>query len=472
MGYVKGEARTQGSLFPTSLDELVPEDHVCRVIEAFVDSLDLAALGFQLARPASTGRPPYDPADLLKLYLYGYLHQIRSTRRLERESQRNIEVMWLLGRLTPDFKTIARFRQYNGEPLRATCARFVQFCRRARLLAGDWVAIDGSKFRAGTSGKAVWSAKRLARERRKLQERIDSYLTTLDEVDEQENEHEVDPEAVREALAQLEQRRQEQEQIEQELEEAGSRYLVRGEPESRVMRGHGPAYNVQSAVDAEHHLIVYHQVSNEATDNRSLAPVATQARDVLALESLKVVADAGYANGEQLNELEEARMTPYVAANRATNNQNGGGQFQAHEFDYDEDSDTLRCPAGKVLTRKQLQRRDKQVIYQAREADCHGCALKAQCTSRRRRLVGRHLYEPALQRAAQRTRAQHMRLRRSVVEHPFGSLKYQIFGHPRFLLRGLQGAATEMALGVLAYNLRRAMKVLGSAEMQRLLRTA
>jgi len=472
MGYIKGEARTQGSLFPTSLDELIPETHVCRVIEAFVDSLDLADLGFQQAEPAGKGRPPYDPADLLKLYLYGYLHQLRSTRRLERESQRNIEVMWLLARLTPDFKTIARFRQYNGEPLRATCARFVQFCRRARLLSDEWVAIDGSKFRADASDKAVWNAKRLAHERERVHQRMEAYLQALDDADKHDRDDDLDPDAVRAALASLEQRQHEHEHIERELEASDSPHLVRTELDARVMRGHGPAYNVHTAVDAEHHLIVHHQLTAEATDNRSLAPMARQSREVLDLSTLRVVADAGYANGEHLAELEAQGITPYVAAKRTTNNKNGGRHFQANEFDYDEDTDTLRCPAGKTLTRKTTQRRQKQVVYEAREHDCQSCPLKRQCTSSRRRQVTRHLYEAALQRTATRTRGRHMRLRRSVVEHPFATLKYQIFGHPRFVMRGFNGAATEMALAVLAYNIKRAMTVLGTTEMQRLLNRA
>ncbi|WP_405228431.1 IS1182 family transposase [Lentisalinibacter sediminis] len=472
MSYVRGESRTQGTLFPTSLDELVGDDHVCRVIEAFVEGLELGEMGFSRACPSATGRPPYDPADLLKLYIYGYLHQTRSSRRLERECARNVEVMWLLNRLAPDHKTIARFRQHNGEALRRTCALFVQLCRRAGLVSGEWVAIDGSKFQAVASRKAVWSEERLAREQARLEAQIGDYLERLDAVDDSEGEETGDARAIRAALELLRAEQAEQARVQASLDEKGGRSLTATETDARPMRGTGPGYNVQSAVDAGHHLIVFHAVTDEATDNRSLRPLAEGAQRALGSESMQVLADAGYANGEQAAALEERGITPYVASNRAVNNQGNGKLFPARAFRYEEASDTLECPAGKRLHRKQLQRRNHQIIYSAREEDCAACALKAQCTDRKRRLVGRHVYEQALSGMAERTTPSHMRRRASIVEHPFGTLKYQIFEKPRFLMRGLSGAGTEMALAVLAYNLKRAMKVLGNTELRQRLITA
>lgn len=467
MGYVAGESRTQGTLFPVSLDELLSDDHVCRVIEAFVRRLDLVELGFSKASTRDTGRPPYDPADLLKLYLYGYLHQTRTSRRLEKECHRNVEVMWLLNRLAPDHKTIARFRQENGTPLRRSCAAFVQFCRGAGLVGGEWVAIDGSKFQAVASSKAVWNAKRLAKEQQRLESGIASYLAQLDEADASETGVDIDGAAVKAALAALESQLADNQQVQSLLKATGLTQVTQTEPDARPMKGKGPAYNVQSAVDDQHHLIVHHAVTDEVTDNRSLEPVALQAKQVLAVEQLNVLADAGYANGEQVATLDEADVTAYVASNRAVNNQGDGQLFQPDRFVHDQQTDTLSCPGGKTLHRKQIQRKTNQITYSARAEDCSACPLKSQCTQSKRRLVGRHIYAEALDRMKERTTAEHMKRRGSIVEHPFGTLKYQIFEKPRFVLRGLWGAGTEMALSVLVYNLKRAMNVLGNAEMRR-----
>lgn len=433
MGFIQGEGRTQGTLFPVTLEELIPEDHVCRVIDAFVGRLDVGRLGFERAEAAETGRPGYDPRDLLKLYLYGYLHQIRSSRRLESECRRNLEVMWLLGRLVPDHKSIAEFRRVHREAVTETGAELVRLARSVGLVRGEWVAIDGSKFQAASSARSV-------RER----EALKRYLDEMESADAQD-EVVIDPTAVAEALKKLHQH---------------------AEPEARFMRtgqGTAPAYNVQTAVDAEHALIVAQQVTTEATDNRSLLAMAEAAQSA-AVESggvLKVVADAGYSNGEQAEACEAKGILPHVPANRGVNNKGDGMLFDRSEFHYDEQTDTFRCPAGETLTRKQLARKDRAVIYAAQPEVCSACPLKSRCTTSPRRLVTRHLHDDALKRMQQRATPDVMRLRRSTVEHPFATLKYRIFGHPRFLLRGRNGAQTEISLGVLAYNLKRVMNVLG-----------
>jgi len=333
MGFVQGEGRTQGTLFPVCLEELIPDDHVCRVIDAFVGRLDMAGLGFERAEAAETGRPGYDPRDLLKLYLYGYLQQIRSSRRLESECRRNIELMWLLGRLAPDHKTIAEFRRMHREGVTAAGAKLVQLARSVGLVKGEWIAIDGSKFQAVSSAKSV-------RER----EALERYLEQLEQTDKQD-EVVIDSSAVASALEKLRQHR---------------------EPES----------------------------------------------------------------------------------------------------------DTLLCPAGQTLTRKQLSRKDRAVLYAAQPEVCGACPLKSRCTVSPRRMITRHLHEEALQRMQQRATPEAMRLRRSTAEHPFANLKYRIFGHPRFLLRGLRGAQTEISLGVAAYNLKRMRNILGGHRLTSMLRTA
>ena len=431
MGYIQGVGRTQGTLFPLTLEELIPEDHVCRVIDAFVCRLDMEQLGFVRAEAAEMGRPGYDPRDLLRLYLYGYLHQIRSSRRLEAECQRNVEIMWLLGRLVPDHKSIAEFRRLHRDAVTEAGAELIRFARSVGLVRGEWVAIDGSKFRAVSSSQSVHERKAL-----------EGYLERMEEADAEEA-MEIDNGAVAAALEKLRQH---------------------PEPEVGFMRtttGKVPAYNVQTAVDAEHALIVVHQVSTEATDNRSLQPMAEAAQAAVSEsgQPIHVVADGGYSNGEQAEACENQGIVPHVPANRGVNNRGDGTLFQRSDFQYDADSDTFLCPAGQRLNRHQ--RKERYMVYAGRPEICGACPLKTRCTVGSRRLLKKHLQDAALERMQQRATPAAMRLRRALAEHPFAALKYHIFGFPRFLLRGLKGAQTEIGLGVMAYNLKRMINVLG-----------
>lgn len=440
MAYIQGEARGQHTLFPSTLDELIPADHVCRVIDALIGQLDMDGLGFVRAEPAETGRPGYDPRDLLKLYLYGYLHQVRSSRRLEAECRRNVEVMWLLGRLVPDYKSIAEFRRMHREAVSKVGAELVRLARQVGLVKGEWVAIDGSKFRAVASAHTV-------RER----DAVKRYLDQLESADEQD-EVVIDPSAVAAALEKLKRD---------------------AEPEAHFMRlaqGHAPAYNVQTAVDAEHGLIIAQQVTTEATDNRSLLPMAEAAKQALGgPETLNVIADAGYSNGEQAERCEEQGIVPHVPANRAVNNKGDGTLFDRTLFIYDEKTNTFRCPADRTLTRKQVKKDKKTVQYAASVADCCQCPLKQQCTTSDRRWLKRHFHDRALQEMNQRATPKAMRLRRCTVERPFAVLKWVIFGYPRFLLRGLNGAQVETSLATMAYNFKTMISVLGGSRLRELL---
>jgi transposase len=439
MGFIQGEERTQGTLFPATLEELIPQDHVCRVIDAFVDRLDMAGLGFERADPAETGRPGYDPRDLLKLYLYGYLQQVRSSRRLENECRRNVELMWLLNRLTPDHKSIAEFRRMHSEAVTQVGEELIRFARSLGLVRGEWVAVDGSKFRAVSSVGSV-------RER----EAVKHYLETLESAD-QEEELVIEPGKVAEALEKL---------------------RAHKEPDAHFMRATSgakvPAYNVQAAVDCEHALIVAQQVTTEATDNRSLLPMAEAAQAAVGAtgQVLHVVADAGYSNGEQAEACEAQGIVPHVPANRSVNNQGGGTLFDRTAFTYQPNRDVFLCPAGQTLTRKQLSRKDRAIYYQAQPEVCQTCVLKPRCTLGAQRMVSRNLHDQALERMQQRATPEAMRLRRSTVEHPFATLKYHIFGHPRFLLRGRRGAQAEMSLAVIVYNLKRMTNVLGQTQLR------
>jgi len=471
MHHVSGQDRDQSTLFPLSLEELVPADHPCRVIEAFVGMLDLAKLGFAHAKLGRTGRPPHDPADLLKLYLYGYLNQVRSSRRLERECQRNVEVMWLMCRLAPDHKTIANFRRHNGEPLRRAGAELVRFCRQVGLIKGKWVAIDGSKFQAVASAKAVARAADLAQEQSQLQQRMADYLGQLDTADSQESGTEIDRSKVQAALEHLRQRHDIVAAQTRLLADHAQTHVVITEPEARMMRGVGPGYNLQTAVDGGSAMIVAHALTRDAGDNRQLQPMAEAAADALEAATLDVLADAGYSNGAQAEALEEAGILAHVPANRAVNNQGEGNLLDRTAFVHAPDSDTMTCPAGHTLQRKQLHRADQTVIYQASEQDCSQCPLKSSCTNSKRRLVSRHLNEDALQRMHERATPEAMRRRRCTVEHPFAGLKYRIFGHPRLLMRGMAGAAAEMAIATTVWNLKRAMAMLGAGTLQQKLAT-
>jgi transposase len=417
------------------LDDFVPVDHVCRVIDAFVVRLNMSELGFDRSEAADTGRPGYDPRDLLKLYLYGYLNQIRSSRRMETECRRNVELMWLLGRLYPDHKSIAEFRRMHLDAVTKAGAELVQFARRCGLIRGEWIAIDGSKFRAVASIDT-------ARERYALQR----YLGSMEKADD-EQQASIDPSAVQEALKKLD---------EHPEPEAG--FMLMG-------RHTLPAYNVQTAVDAEHALIVTHNVVLDASGNRCLHPMAEAAKKALGGGDFNVVADAGYSNGEQAARCEEAGMLPHAPVMRTVNNQGGGGLFGRNDFRYEPDTNTYLCPGNKTLRRKKVHRKDLYVVYEASPSDCGACSLKTQCTLAAKRTFTRHLFEDALNRMQARLTSDHMRLRRCTVEHPFATIKYRIFGHPRLLMRGLSGARVEISLATMAYNLKRMIKVLGGSKL-------
>lgn len=458
MSYIQGDNRGQAALLPAAVEDYVAADAPVRVIDAFVDGLDISELGFGRSIPAATGRPPYDPRDLLKLYIWGYFNEVRSSRRLERECRRNIEAMWLLRRLSPEFKTVADFRRDNGAAIVGACRAFVMLCRDAGLFQARLVALDGSKFRAVASSQKIAGRSEIADEAARLDRRIANYLAKLDDADGAEPDDA--PGATAAALAALRGRRSELDRLAAKLESEGRTLLVQGEEDARPMgKGNGPkppSYNVQTAVDADTGLIVHHEVTDEVTDNRLLHPMAMATKQVLEQESLTVVADAGYSNGAHASACEADGITACVAANRAVNNQADGMLFDRSAFTYELDSDTFRCPAGRKLVRKQLHRKKRNVAYMS--LDCSGCALKPQCTTAPRRFVKRHLDEDALNRMNARADADLMTRRRCAAEHPFGTIKRMMAGG-RFLTRNLKGTRTEMALSVLAYNMLRTINL-------------
>jgi transposase len=474
MAHVSGQSRYQWTLFPEVPDDMVPADHAVRVIDAFVDTLDLAQLGFSKVEAEATGRPPYAPGDLLKLYVYGYLNRVRSSRGLEREALRNLEVLWLINRVTPSFKTIADFRKDHAKAIVGVCRSFIRFCGGQALFGSDVLAIDGSKIGAVASRKKVITPASLAKRMQALDRKIAEHLKAMDEADAQEHDERASRIDVAAALETLKARREDIRRQATLLTEAGLSQRVMGEEEARLMRtahqGHQVSYNAQIAVDDAHDLIVAFDLTNEGNDQRLLHPMAEEGKQVLGVERLTVVADTGYSNGEHGERCEQAQITAIVPRPR-TVNPKGQQYFDRDRFTYDAASDSYQCPAGETLHVGRVSLSEEKKEYWNAKA-CRGCTLKAQCTKAGKRSIVRSFHEDA--RDAMHRRAmsdpEWMKLRRSTVEHPFGTIKWMM-GCPRFLVRGLIKAGAEFALAVLCYNLKRAINILGAQTLLLALRT-
>lgn len=464
MGHVEGQSRYQRVLVAPSLDEQVGAEHAVRVIDAFVDALDLAGLGFAKVVAEATGRPAYHPRDLLKLYLYGYANQVRSSRRLEREAGRNIEVRWLVNELAPSFKTIADFRKDHPEAIVGVTRAFVQFCRGWSLLGGELVAIDGSKIEAVASRKKVVTPKTLETQMAALDRKISEHLAAMDEADRVETD-DARPQDVAAALQALRDEREEVAALAKALAKTGLSQLVVGEAEAKLMRtarhGHQVAYNAQTAVDDRHGLIAAFELTNDGNDLGQLLPMAENAQEALQADALTVVADSGYSNGEQGLACQAAGITAAVPRPKTVNPKNPG-LFTRDAFAYDAQSDSFTCPAGETLAVLKVAQTEQKTYYAA--TACAGCALKSGCTKADRRTIARGFYEAAKDAMHQRASPALMKRRRCLAEHPFGTIKWRM-GYPRFLLRGIRKARAELALGVLAFNLQRAITLLGATTL-------
>ena len=461
MGHVEGLSRDQRLLWAPSLEETLSADHPVRVIDAFVERLDVVGLGFLKAAPEAMGRPPYDPADLLKLYVYGYLNRVRSSRLLAREAHRNLEVHWLINRLTPSFKTIADFRRDHPAQIVAVTRLFVQFCRGQSLYGGELVAIDGTKIEAVASRKQVITPGRLEKQIAALDAKIADHLAAMDSADREEaDERPVDVAA---ALAALRQGKAALAAKAREMSRQGLTQVVEGESEARLMRtarhGHQVAYNAQTAVDAQHGLIAAFDLTSDGNDLGQLLPMAEAAKEALEAETLTVVADAGYANAEQGLACQAAGVTAVVPSPAMVNPKNPD-LFTREAFAYDAENDSYVCPAGERLACVTVSVTEQKQYYATKA--CGGCALKPRCTRAKGRTITRGFYEGAKQAMNQRAAADPhwMRRRRELAEHPFAGLKW-LLGLPRFLVRGLVKARAELALAILGFNLKRAINIRG-----------
>jgi transposase len=466
--FVEGLDRGQSTLFPETLEDFVAEDNAVRVIEAFVEGLDLGGLGFGGVDPKATGRPAYHPSVLLKLYIYGYLNRVQSSRRLEREAGRNVEVMWLTGRLVPDHKTIADFRKDSGPAIRKVCAQFVTLCRQLGLLATASVAIDGSKFKAVNNRDRNFTAAKMKRRMAQIEESVARYLHQLDSADRQEPSEALAMRTTRleEKIAKLKEEMGRLEKLEALRQEAPDQQISLTDPDARSMatsgRGSGTVgYNVQAAVDTEHHLIIAHEVINVGNDRAQLSPMAKKAKATLDVDELDVVADRGYFDSEEILACDEAGIT-VTLPKPMTSGAKAKGRFGKQDFRYVADEDVYICPAGERLIYRYKNQEKGLVLRRYWTNACQGCGLKDRCTTGKERRVTRWEHEHVLE-AVQRRLDEHpekMRQRRETVEHPFGTIKARM-GATHFLMKRLKNVRTEMALSVLAYNLTRVMNILG-----------
>ena len=464
--FIEGDPRKQSVLFPERLDEWIGDDNPVRAVDAFVEELDLKELGFASAEPAATGRPAYHPGTLLKIYIYGYLNRIQSTRRLERESQRNVELIWLTGRLAPDFKTLADFRRDNGLAIQKVCARFVQLCRDVGLFSQALIAIDGSKFKAVNNRDRNFTSHKLQAQRQQLERSAAHYLEELDRADrdpslvpEERVEH------LQKKIATVREKMKTLDAIEQQLQSSADKQVSLTDPDARSMatsgRGTGiVGYNVQLAVETENHLIVAHDVVNQGHDRSQLVPMAQKAKEATGEESVQVLADRGYFDSEQILRCEQSGVETLIPK-PMTSNARAAGRFDKKDFKYDRERNEYRCPAGQRAIWR-LSAVDKGLtIHRYWSSACPRCPIRGQCTTSKNRRISRWEHEDVIDVA--QDRLAHMplagRLRRQTVEHAFGTLKSWM-GAAHFLTRRLPRVRTEISLHVLAYNLKRAIQIL------------
>jgi len=463
-GFIEGENRYQSTLFPERVDDYVEEDSVIRVIDVFIDRLDISGLGFK-AEAAETGRPGYHPRTMLKIYVYGYLNRVHSSRRLEREAKRNVELMWLTGRLAPDFKTIANFRKDNGEAIRLVCREFVMLCRKLNLI-GDTLAIDGSKFKAVNNRDKNFTRAKMKRRLAEVEASIERYLDELDKADQSAPPEDTRP--LKDKIAALAEEMDRLKKLEVRMLKAPDQQLSLTDPDARSMKYRGGGmvgYNVQTAVDVDHHLIVSHDVTNVGSDRRHLTRMAQQAKAELQTDSLTVFADEGHYNGDELRACEDNNITAYVPHSSTSHNK-AKGQFDRSEFHYIEEDDEYECPEGERLIYRFTREEKGKLIRRYWSSACSHCSLKPQCTTGKNRRVSRwvneEVVEPTAARLADKPDA--MQIRRATVEHPYGTLKCWM-GATHFLTKTLDHVSTEMSLHVLAYNMKRVINLIGTKQL-------
>jgi len=468
--FIEGEARSQATLFPERIDDYITEENPVRVVDVFVDSLDLSGMGFKTI-PAITGRPAYHPSTMLKLFIYGYLNRIQSSRRLESETGRNVELMWLLGRLTPDFKTIADFRKDNGKAIQKVCREFILICRKLNLFADAFVAIDGSKFKAVNNRDRNFTKAKVKRRLEQIDESISRYLAQIASADRQDTE--VSRKKVgrlKDTIKKLKSELIRYKEIEAQMLEAPDQQVSLTDPDARSMatsgRGSGMVgYNVQSAVDAKHHIIVTHEVTNVGHDRSALSHMASKAKEALDTEELDVVADRGYYNGPDIYECEQSKIRAYLPKVQTSGNM-AKGLFGKRDFIWISEDGEYKCPANERLIWRMSTEEKGKTIHRYWSSKCPTCSIRARCTTGKNRRVSRWEHEDVLDQVQDRldSEPERMNTRRETVEHPFGTIKSWM-GYTHFQMRTLKHVSTEMSLHVLAYNMKRLLQIMGPVSL-------
>lgn len=469
--------RNQGSLLPESIEEYVSEESPVRVIDAFISELDLSKLGFAGTEPKATGRPGYHPATMLKIYLYGYLNRIQSSRRLEQEARRNLELMWLVGRLAPDFKTLADFRSDNAAAIKNVCREFVVLCRQWGLLTETTVAIDGSKFKAVNHRDRNFTSGKMKTRMALLEQSIEEYMRQLDRLDRQETSRtSAQGQRLKDRIGALKQEMRRLRGLKDRMEASPDGQVSLVDPDARSMASQGKGtgtvgYNVQSAVETKNHLIVAHEVTNVGSDRQHLKRMADAAREALGTQKLTAIADRGYYNGEQIKACDDAGIVPLIPKN-FTSTSLADGRFDKSDFVYMRRRDAYRCPAGEYATRRFTSIENGMAIYKYWSSACPRCTLRARCTTSDYRRIGRWEHEHVLEKMQARLERDptRMQVRRRTAEHPFGTIKSWM-GATHFLCRTLPKVSAEMSLHVLAYNLKRVMRIMGTPRLVQALRT-
>jgi transposase len=477
MNHITGIVREQITLFPEAIEDYIADDNPVCFLDAYVDQLEISTIGFQYATVKETGRPPYNPKDILKLYLYGYLNRIRSSRLLERETKRNLEVFWLLKRLSPDHKTISNFRKENAYALRETFKQFIIICKKLELFGNELVAIDSTKFKASNSGNRIKNKEQLHKSITRINESINQYLEQLDQTDSIDNQTDVPltKEQLQLKIASLVQHKQRLEQAAEELKQSNQKHISLTDPDCRLLK-HGrhiePAYSLQTAVDAKHSLIVDYALTNDAADYNHLSTMAASAQHILEAEDLTVVADSGYYDTVELKSCEDLSITTFVPSPKAPTSKEQKtptSDYTHDKFVYDASSDTYQCPQGSNLLNSgiTLKKRGNRVVHVYRTDNCVSCQARTECsTSRRGRRINRWEHEAVVDRLRERLNRQPEIIikRKAIIEHIFGTIK-RVWGYGALLLRHMKNVASEVALMTLTYNIRRVLNIMGTKDL-------
>lgn len=474
MNYIEGKIREQIILFPELIDDYITNENPIRFIDAFVDQLDMSEMGFLHGELKDTGRPPYNPQDLLKLYIYGYLNRIRSSRLLERETKRNIELYWLVRKLSPDHKTISDFRRNNKKALRKVFKEFIQLCRKLELFGSELIAVDSTKFRASNARDRVKDSPQLKKSIEQIEDSISEYITQLDENDIKDNSVDtkrdsLTKEELEKKISSLKKTKAKLEKAKKEIEESGEKHISLTDPDCRLVKNQGkiePGYSVHNAVDSKHSLIVDYEVTQDAADNNHLSTMAISAKEALEVEEIKVCSDAGYYDSIDLKKCEDEGITTHVPiptqkVSKKTNVPQP--DYFQNKFVYEEATDSYRCPQGELLDYYTTTMKDDRRIRIYRTAACRGCSVSNFCTtSPRGRYVHRWEDQAIIDRLRYRleTEPHIIRKRKTIVEHPFGTMK-KVWGYSTFLLRGIEKVSTEVSLMTLSYNIRRVITIVG-----------